>query len=65
MTNLEKAQYIVNKLNEKGAGLGNASWTIVEQALENLENTSDWVCTECKTLNNGERVHCSTCGTHN
>lgn len=33
----EKAKYIVEKLNENGAELGNASWFIVEKALEEIE----------------------------
>lgn len=37
MSNWEKAQYIVEQLNLKGAGLGNASWAIVSKALDDLE----------------------------
>jgi len=37
MTNLEKARYIIEQLNLKGAGLGNASWAIVSKALDDLE----------------------------
>lgn len=32
-----KAEYIFNKLNEKGAGLGNASIFIIKEALQDLE----------------------------
>lgn len=33
-----RSEYIFNKLNEKGAGLGNASLFIIREALRDLDN---------------------------
>jgi hypothetical protein len=70
MSNWEKAQYIVEKLNEKGAGLGNASWAIVSQALDELDAAQQMfapdVCPVCagkrhiQTKSRG-LVKCASC----
>ena len=65
MSNWEKAQYIVEQLNLKGAGLGNASWAIVSKALDDLEAAQQRfapdvaICEDCKK--NPALEGCSVC----
>lgn len=43
-----QAEYIFNKLNENGAGLGNASILIIKSALQDLEAADKTgECLEC------------------
>ena len=48
MKNMDKARLIVDRLNEKGAGLGNASWGIVEQALAEIDAADPYMPTDAE-----------------
>lgn len=41
MNNMDKARLIVERLNAKGAELGNASWGIVGQVLDEIDAAND------------------------